>query len=145
MGLILALVLADRLVSSQIAAQTGPVSVPADTQEAAAPPASPQRDAYLKALDGLSDEQAEMVPVVLATAGELTCDGLEVDRQKTAGFIAAHAGGDSESARAEAAQVAKSTAAALLGPWLAYAHQDTATFCEHAYALKQSRRDLWKD
>lgn len=116
-----------------------------NSQESAAPPPSPQRDAYLKALDGLSDEQAEMVPVVLATVGELACDGLEVDRKKTAGFVAAHAGADSREARNQAAETARSATSALLGPWLAYVHQDSAAFCQQAYALKQSGQDLWKN
>jgi hypothetical protein len=145
LGLVIALVLINRLASSQVGAQTSPASALAASQETTMQPPSPQRDAYLKALDALSDEQAEMVPVVLATVGELACDGIEVDRRKTAGFIAAHASDQSKAAREEAAKAAKGATDALLGPWLAYVHQDSAAFCAHAYALKQSGRDLWKD
>lgn len=113
--------------------------------EVAAPAAMPERDAYLKALDSLSDQQAEMVPVVLAAVGELACDGLEVDRRKTAAFIAVHAGEDSPQGRTEAADAAKSTTDVLLGPWLTYVHKDSGAFCRHAYALKDSGRDLWKN
>jgi hypothetical protein len=115
------------------------------SEETTAPPASPQHDAYLKAVDSLTDEQTEMVPVVLATVGELACDGLELDRKKTAAFIAAHASDESQQARQDAAQTAKSTTDVLLGPWLAFVHQDSDAFCTHAYALKQSGQDLWKN
>lgn len=135
---------ADLVFPGHVAAQPGAPPAGGVSQETTAPQASRERDAYFKALDGLNDEQAAMVPVVLAAVGEIACDGLQVDREKAAGFIAAHASDDSEQAREDAANVAKSTTDVLLGPWLAYVHQDSGAFCEHAYALQQSGQDLWK-
>lgn len=116
----------------------------AQPTELAQPADDPAREAYLKALDGLTDDQAQMVPVVLATIGELVCDGLEVDKKKSAEFVASHAADDTAQARKDAAAVAKSTSDVLLAPWLAHVQKDSGPFCEQAYALKDSGRDLWK-
>lgn len=113
----------------------------AETTTAASNPA---RDAYVAALDALPDEQTPLVPVVLAAIGELTCDGLEVDHQKAAAFISSRAADETQQSRKEAADNAKAASKTLLAPWLTYVQQDPEAFCEKAYALRDSGRDLWK-
>lgn len=123
---------------------SAPVQDAPPVSETATPQANPAKDNYIKALDELTDEQAQMVPVVLATIGELACDGLEVDHKKAAAFVSSRAQDDTVQSRKDAADSAKATATALLAPWLTYVQQDAGPFCEKAYALHDGGRDLWK-